>query len=61
MMYRVPINYLLWSCSPSYLVTLQALEQGLDGVILKVEDMDDIIKLKVCLSQLFEISLVLNY
>jgi 3-dehydroquinate synthase class II len=42
-------------------VFLEALEQGLDGVILKVEDMDDIIKLKVCLSQLFEISLVLNY
>jgi 3-dehydroquinate synthase class II len=27
-------------------VFLEALEQGLDGVILKVEDMDDIIKLK---------------
>lgn len=27
-------------------VFLEALEQGLDGVVLKVEDMDDIIKLK---------------
>jgi 3-dehydroquinate synthase class II len=29
------------------ILILQALEQGLDGVVLKVEDMDDIIKLKV--------------
>lgn len=39
---------------------LQALEQGLDGVVLKVEDMDDIIKLKVFHHNSVRTTLVLN-
>ena len=39
---------------------LQVLEQGLDGVVLKVEDMDDIIKLKVFHHNSVQTSLVFN-
>ncbi|KQK23411.1 hypothetical protein BRADI_1g73220v3 [Brachypodium distachyon] len=41
-------------------VFLEALEQGLDGVVLKVENMDDIIKLKVFYHNYFQTSLVFS-
>jgi hypothetical protein len=36
------------------------LEQGLDGVVLKVDDMDDIIKLKVFITNPFNVPLCLT-